>query len=187
MAMLTVEVPAPLDFELSRDAEREGISATEHATLLLCLASAMLGENHPTPFRNAVRAFLAAHSLDAAQVATALEELVKICAFHEMSESSQAIQEAGASSEGIEGTSANPSDILRRWRNSIVHALADRSVEPTTGASSSNNQPINQTGQTQGKPRRKSALGRYARISYGSEEYALDKRREITHEEKGKQ
>lgn len=60
-------------------AEREGVSATERTTLLLYLAHALVGEGKPTPFQEAVRAFLARHSLDPGQVGAAIEELVRIC------------------------------------------------------------------------------------------------------------
>src|SRR5437660_1135094 len=76
---LRIELPPPLDEELCEEAEREGVPAAEHATLLLCRAHALSNEERPTPFKDAVRVFLAHRSLDADHVSSVFEELVRLC------------------------------------------------------------------------------------------------------------
>lgn len=77
---LTIELPPQLGDMLREEADKAGLSPQEHATLLLSLATALLGDDNPTPFRDAVRLFIAQHSLDADQVACVFEELVARCA-----------------------------------------------------------------------------------------------------------
>src|SRR5437773_1314744 len=112
---LTIQLPRPLDEELIEEAQREGVSATEHAALLLYLAHALVSEGRPTPFSEAVRAFLARHSLDAAQVSAAFEELLRLCLK----------QDEGCSPlEKADGTLAQGDlSLLTQWRNALVHGV----------------------------------------------------------------
>jgi hypothetical protein len=114
---LTIQLPRPLDEELTEEAQREGVSAAEHATLLLYLASALLSEDKPTPFKEAVKVFLARHSLDAENVATAFEELVRFCLKHAAGKVTPSIQ--GAPDDFIDGELV----LLKQWRNAIVHGV----------------------------------------------------------------
>src|SRR5438093_57486 len=110
---LKLEIPFPLDEELTADAEREGISAAERATLLLHLATALLNEKKSTPFREAVRGFLCHYSLNADQVVTVFEELVRLCV--------QA-QDEGVASSPLQGSDPGADvkrviALLKHWRN----------------------------------------------------------------------
>ena len=55
--LLTIELPRPLDEEMTLEAQRKGVPTGEHATLLLYLATALLNNEEPTPFQEAVREF----------------------------------------------------------------------------------------------------------------------------------
>src|SRR6266511_950478 len=101
--LLTIDLPRPLDEELALDAQREGVPAGEHATLLLYLATALLNDEEPTPFQEAVREFLAHHAVDADRVSTVLEELVRLCLAASRDESEPALSS------------------LKAWRDAIVH------------------------------------------------------------------
>jgi hypothetical protein len=101
--LLTIDLPRPLDEELTLEAQREGVPTGEHATLLLYLATALLNDEEPTPFQEAVREFLIHHAVDADRVSTALEELVRLCLTASRDESEPA-----------------PSS-LKEWRDAIVH------------------------------------------------------------------
>src|SRR5437870_4235552 len=65
---MTLDLPRPLDEEITLEAKREGVPAADHATLLLYLASSLLRGEEPTPFQKAVKDFLSYHSLDADRV-----------------------------------------------------------------------------------------------------------------------
>ena len=75
---LTLDLPPPINEELTQDSQREGVSEVDHAALLVCLASAFKQEESHTPFQKAVRVFLSHHSLDAERVFSAFEELVRV-------------------------------------------------------------------------------------------------------------
>jgi hypothetical protein len=76
---ITLDLPSPIDEELTKEAQREGISEMEHAALLVCLAFALKQDEPPTPFRNAVKDFLFQNSLDAERVFDVFDELVRTC------------------------------------------------------------------------------------------------------------
>jgi len=118
---LTLEIPRPLDEELTADAKREGISAAERATLLLYLVTALLNDEKPTLFREAVRVFLSHHSLDADHVATVFDELVRLCVeAQEEDEGSSPLQGAGGRVD-VKRVGA----LLKHWRNAAVHRALD--------------------------------------------------------------
>lgn len=108
---LTLELPSPINEELTQDSQREGISETEHAALLVCLASAFKQDEPHSLFQKAVRDFLADHSLDAEQLGSVFEELVRACL---------AVHDAGRASAGIQRQ-------LSQWRNAAVHRPVDES------------------------------------------------------------
>ena len=122
---LTLEIPRPLDEELTADAKREGISAAERATLLLYLVTALLNDEKPTLFREAVRVFLSHHSLDADHVATVFDELVRLCVeAQEEDEGSSPLQGAGGRVD-VKRVGA----LLKHWRNAAVHRALDISPD----------------------------------------------------------
>lgn len=73
---MVLDLPAPLGDELLRGAEREHVSALEHAKILLSVASALRKDHSGRAFPRAVRAFLSARSLDADAVVAVFDELV---------------------------------------------------------------------------------------------------------------
>src|SRR2546426_8318134 len=153
---VTIELPRPLEEELTQEAQREGVSATEHATLLLYLAHALVSEGSPTPFKEAVRVFLARHSLDADHVSSAFEELVRSCLTQDDGEPSFSR--------------------LKQWRDALVHA-ADPGAEviPTSAVPLSQRQekqvgetpPLNQKRDPELVARVKSIRGRFGRPGAG--------------------
>jgi hypothetical protein len=76
---LTIELPHPVNEELVLEAQREGISAEDHATLLVVLIMAFLKGQDRTPFQEAVRSFIAQRAADVDQIASAFEDLVRRC------------------------------------------------------------------------------------------------------------
>lgn len=113
---ITVELPGPLGEELAEVAEKAGMSAQEHATILLCVVTALLHRGHGTPFEEEVRRVVASSSLDADRVAAALEEVVALCAA------------AGTTRDGDPDPSRT-FRALREWRDGTVHR-----AEPPAGA-----------------------------------------------------
>jgi hypothetical protein len=110
---LPLELPPPINQELTQDSQREGISEMEHAALLLCLASAFKHEEPVTPFQNAVREFLSHRSLDAEQVFSVFEELVHVCL---------AVNEAGRNDKTADKEQTEEIYLfLKQWRSATVH------------------------------------------------------------------
>src|SRR5262245_42669400 len=123
---LMIALPEPLGDELASQAQREGVSAAEHATLLLYLATALLKGESLTPFQEAVRSFLVYHSLDAGRIASVLEELVRVCL--------ESRGEKGTPFLDAAGDTAARSDLTLglHWRNAIAHAVDVRSGVPVS-------------------------------------------------------
>ncbi|SIO65725.1 hypothetical protein SAMN05444166_7808 [Singulisphaera sp. GP187] len=167
---LTLELPSSLDAELDEDAKREGLSPAEQATLFLHLANALSSsEKTPTPFKAAVKGFLASRSLDPSLVASTFEELVRVCAaYHDLGKTSQAFQK-GVGQETAMVTA--PTDellvtqVLMNWRNPFVHA------------------PLREMVQRSGRTNR-SCLGKYSYLPGSDEDFAREKIHEIAHEER---
>jgi hypothetical protein len=136
---LTLELPPPINDELTQDSQREGISEKEHAALLVCLASAFKQEEPHTPFQKAVRAFLSHYSLDAERVVSAFEGLVQACL-----EPNDAWKLKAANGEG---KTAAAFQFLRQWRSSLVHQPADESYD----GAFSDAPPVEATSQVQGR------------------------------------
>jgi hypothetical protein len=126
---LTLQLPPPLDEEVTEEAQREGVSAAEHATLLLYLGSALLSEDRPTPFKEAVRVFLTRHSLDAHNVTSAFEELVRFCLKRAEGKATPSIQ--GATGDFVDGELV----LLKQWRDAKVHGanVNPRAIGSTLG------------------------------------------------------
>src|SRR5437763_1836827 len=76
---LSIELPPPLDEELAIEAEREGVSVSEQAALLLHLMTALTREGRKTPFRSVVRSFLERNAIDADQMGKVCEALMELC------------------------------------------------------------------------------------------------------------
>ncbi|MDQ2693912.1 MAG: hypothetical protein M3Z21_00785 [Pseudomonadota bacterium] len=154
---LVLELPAPLEEELKKEAEKEGITATEHAALLLSISTALLREAEATPFQDAVKIFFSHHSLDAELMASALEAMIQI-----------AIHDAGKGSAVLQKTAAEPeldraNEMLRAWRNRAVH------------------QPLQGTERMRRKP---TAMGKYAHVPGTSEDFAREKQMDIAREDR---
>jgi hypothetical protein len=108
-----------LDQELAEEAQREGTSAEEHATLLVVLTMALLKEQNPTPFQEAVRSFLARRALDPDRIASAFEEMARLCL-----QVPQGSRPSLSSEETVrDATAQRDSALLKQWRNAIVHGV----------------------------------------------------------------
>ena len=184
---LTIQLPRPLDEELIEEAQREGVSATEHAALLLYLAHALVSEGRPTPFSEAVRAFLARHSLDAAQVSAAFEELLRLCLK----------QDEGCSPlEKADGTLAQGDlSLLTQWRNALVHGVeAGAEAIPATlpqaqhhAESADEEVPRDQERDPELVARVKSIRGKFARSGTGLASEELHRERQADKEKEERQ
>ncbi len=155
---LTLEVPPPLARELSLEAQREGLSPAEQATLLLHLSSVLLEVEKKTLFQEAVKTFIASQSLDAERVTAVFQELVRLCAaYHDSGKESESFQEHLLTEQSV---NENHEVILRCWRSPDVH--------------------IQRAGRLNRTPR---GLGKYAKTGVSSEAFANEKRGEIAQEE----
>jgi len=152
----TIELPHPLDKKLAQEAEREGVSATEHATLLLYVVTALLMEQNSTPFQEAVRNFFVHRSLDAEEVASAVEELVRFCI-----ESPTGKGKTAAALQAALGNGLDLSDFaaLRAWRDSVVHLpqVVEQPVDVNLDAVLTDVPPIEEISQEPGRLQRPSA------------------------------
>jgi hypothetical protein len=183
---ITLDLPPPLDEEITLEAEREGVPAADHATLLLYLASSLLSGEPPTPFQQAVRDFLASHSVDADRVSSVFEELVRLCleAVGGEGQASHASRQALAGSPKaqqdphIESTSL---PLLRAWRNTKVHRPVDRSVDVLISDLPPSKALVQRAGRVNKK--RVSAYGKYAGIIPSSEEFMRERQKEIARED----
>jgi hypothetical protein len=123
---LTLDLPPPINEELTLDSQREGISEMEHAALLVCLASAFKQDQPHTPFQKAIRVFLSDHSLDAEQVVAAFEKLVSVCLAAHGTEAIELPTGKGKTEAALQFA------LLQDWRNETVH----RPLESLTQAQS---------------------------------------------------
>jgi hypothetical protein len=165
---LTLEIPPPLDEELSEEAERAGIPAAEHATLLLYLANALSNEERPAPFKEAVRAFLTHHSLDADHVTSVFEQLVRLCLTYSEDQGSSRPREMR------DALAERDFALLKQWRNALVHGVngeaSSSSLSPPTGSPGQSGKE-----QASSKPERDADLaarvrgvrGKFARVGGG--------------------
>lgn len=152
---LTLNLPAPIVDELTREAEREKLSTEDHAALLLCLATALLKNPHETPFRMAVKEFLSSRSIDTDLLASALKGILVVCT-HPRKEFA---------------FDTNPgaiSPLLQDWRTVMVHPA-----------------PMELLTQASGRVKRPPvAKGKYGYLRLGSEEFSREKQDEIACEER---
>jgi hypothetical protein len=177
---LTIDVPGPLDEVLSLEAQRGGVPAAEHATLLLYLATALLSDDESTPFQEAVKEFLASRSLNADQVASVLEELVRLCAGALDNGAARAAPKATPTEDIL-------LERLKSWRSAAVHhrPARDYARERISRDSVSTPSTSNASPQPPGKGgrQRPSAFGKYAGVLPSSEEFMREKEREIARED----
>lgn len=174
---LTLELPAQLEEDLRHEAQKEGVPATERATLLLSILTALLREARITPFQDALETFLSQHSLDAKLVASVFEELVRECLeAHDEGKTSYESQESWS-----DAVSLRVYENLRAWRNGQVHQPIDESIDEVVFPFSPLSQPVQRPGRMMGE---QSAMGKYAHIPGTSEDFAREKQKEIAREDK---
>jgi hypothetical protein len=178
---LTLDLPPHLEEELEQEAQKEGVSVTDHTTLLLYLITALLEEQEQTPFQNAVKSFFFHHSLDVDHLASVFEELVQQCLDlkeDEVSPVSQEVSDPHASRYIYES--------LRAWRNWYVHQpitlkAIDALYEGVLSPSAPTQRKIQQTGRI---ARKQTAMGKYAYIPGSSDDFAREKPNEIAREDR---
>jgi hypothetical protein len=169
---LTLELPVPLEEELRHEAEKEGVSAAEHAALLLSILTTLLREEDTTLFQDAVKTFLSKHSLDATLVASVFAALVQQA--HDLGEPPDVKAVSDAASERV-------SKNLRAWRNLQVHEPIDLSLDEMNLSSPPLGKPLQRAGRVN---RRQTAMGKYAHVVGTSEDFAREKQKEIAHEDR---
>lgn len=132
---LTLDLPEPLNRELSDEAAKEGVSPSDHAALLLCIIAAFhdLGKAE-TPFQQVVKAISESHSVAPHRLAALVNDLVEYC----QAPAGHGKMEAALSSLASQTTTVQPQEhdlllILPYWRQGIVHAPLDVSVKKWTG------------------------------------------------------
>jgi hypothetical protein len=149
-----LELPPSVGEEIRQEAARAGLSYEEQVTFLVYLGAALLGGPGDSSFGDAVRQYLAASGIQAEPLGDVLRRLVRECAEPEPAPSMP--------------------DALRRWRDAAVHAPPPGLVYPVRpeGAGSSR------------VAEHRSAFGKYAGMTSGSEEFARRKQEEIDLEDR---
>ena len=162
---LVVELPTPLEEELTREANRVGRSPESLAALLLGLATTLRKDAQKTPFQQAVKMFLSSHAVDPDRLASTLEELRGLCSETTPVSASLdlkwSVENPGPTSDG--------STILQSWRNAIVH-------QPSRETQISDDGRV---------ARRPSAMGKYSHFGVSSEDVMREHQEDIAREEKG--
>ncbi len=179
---LTIDLPPQLRQELEDEAQQEGVSVVDHATLLLYLVVALLHEPKETPFQHAVELFLSQHSLDADLIATVFEELVRQCLTVQQEDKSPFASHAEA--DPLARDSVGES--LRTWRSGYVHRALMGQAEGTSSREMPGDlvstSPIAQSpGQARRRP---TAMGKYAFVPGSSDDFAREKQDEIAREDR---
>jgi len=162
--MRHMELPPRLAYDLENSAARIGASPEDLATVLLNLALALRGEAGSTALTEAVRGLLGERSVSPELLGPAFDELVARCL---------------AAAHGNEGK-AGEGGALGAWREGYTSRPYDTG---TGGANMVKEQPIHAYGPPAPAAApivRASALGRYAHLRSGSEEFARAKEAEIT-------
>ncbi len=73
---ISLDLPAPLEAELAKEARSEGVSLSEQATFLLFLATELLNRDSVTrPFREAVNSVLERHQIDPERFSSTFEAI----------------------------------------------------------------------------------------------------------------
>ena len=167
--MRYLDLPPRLAYEVEQAAEKAGVSPEELATVLLNVAVALYGQRPKWPFAATVRDDLEARS--AARVPALFAELVRRCL-----DSAPADRGAGAAEAGAG---------LGAWYE--AYNPVPYETRPGEGTLMVKEQPMYSYGQPAPVPgplARASALGRYAHLRSGSEEFARAKEAEITREDR---
>jgi hypothetical protein len=168
MALL-IDLPSPVEEDLAVVAKREGVSASEQATFLLELMTALTREGRKTPFRSAVKAFLQENAFDADRLAEVFEKLRAFCLNNSVPDSPTTDR---AFSSSIE--------LLHDWRSPAVHRSIDQEAENSKPGTT----PAEASVQASGKKNRISALGKYAHINFSTEQFMAEKQAEIEREDR---
>lgn len=179
---LTLELPPQIEEELAQEAQQEGVSVTEHTTLLVYLSLALREQQEQTPFQNAVKLFFSTHSLDIKHVSSVFELLVRQCLDPAAADTPESISIPQVFSSTAP---ASAEENLRAWRNWLVHqpvpseqlhALFETAQPtPTSGKKGKH---------TKEPHRRPSAMGKYSAIPGTSDDFAGGKQDEIAHEDR---
>ncbi len=166
-----LDLPPRVAYEVEQAAEKAGVSPEELAPVLLNVAVALYGQRANWPFVSAVREYLEARSPAAAHVPAEFVELVERC-IRAAAEGGKAKETAGGLAGWYEAYNPVPYEI------------------PTgEGTRMVKEQPMYAYGQPAPAPgplARASALGRYAHLRSGSEEFARAKEAEITREDRAR-
>jgi hypothetical protein len=175
---LSIDLPPPLDEELAIEANREGVSVSDRATLLLHLMTALARDGRKTPFRSVVRSFLERNAIDADHMAEVCEALMALC-LHDTDQLPKPPDTASINADyPIDADHAR--SLLRHWRNTEVHQSVAKDIE----VSLSGLPPLDHLLQRSGRVRRASVMGKYSWLKGSSEDYAIEKQREIVREDR---
>jgi hypothetical protein len=175
---LSIELPPPLDEELAIEAEREGVSVSDQAALLLHLMTALTREGRKTPFRSVIRAFLQRNAIDADQMAKVCEALVILC-LHDTDQLPKPNDHGSDTDRDWIGADQARS-LLRMWKSADVHQSVDTDIDVILSGLPALDELIQRSGRVQ----RPSAMGKYSWLKTSSEDYAIEKQREIEREDR---
>ena len=163
------DLPPKLAYEVEQAAEKAGVSPEELATVLLNVAVALYGQRPNWPFAAAVRDNLEARGT--AEVADLFAELVARClAAAPANRGAGKVEKAGGLGAWYEAYNPVP--------------YQTRTGEGTLMVKETPMHAYGQPAPAPGPLARASALGRYAHLRSGSEEFARAKEAEIAREDR---
>ena len=171
---IVIELPPDLEEELSIEARRAGLSPAEQSTLFLYLATALVGDGPDTPFRGAVRSFLARHRVDPDRVSSACDQLKRRCLEgyppEDVASTGRAIDRDPIETSGDDRFDG----LLRAWRDANVH----QPIRNESGATARDSTPRTSRATVA------SIRGKYAYLGLSSEDFAREKQLEIDREDR---
>jgi hypothetical protein len=177
MAIL-IDLPPEVEEELNAEAGRNGVSAAERGAFLLEFATALTRDSRKTPFRKIVQAYLQQSSVETDRLAEVVEGLMEFC----LRETHPTL--IGSGEPDFSSTDSASTDriiaSLRGWRHSEAH----RSVSENEGLTIRELPTLESLIQRTGRMRRLKAMGKYAHLGGGSEEFMREKQGELDREER---
>jgi hypothetical protein len=178
MMAIVIDLPPEVEEEFNAEAGRIGVSASERGAFLLELATALTRDGRKTRFREVVRAYLQQRSVEADRLADVVEALMTFC-LRESDSDQSGFNEPGSRSTD----SGVPDRVVVSWLRDWRLPEAHRSVEENVDFSTHELPPLESLIQRAGRMRRLTAMGKYAHLGGGSEEFMREKQIELDREE----
>jgi hypothetical protein len=164
---LTIELPEPVSREIDDEASSDAIPSADFAALLLCLATAFHDlDKGATPFKQAVKAFSEAHSVEPGRLAALIADLLDYCQVPTGSGKTSAVLEwldGQTSLNQVQGKKIHYA-ILSNWRQGAVHGALDLHIHKLISAQ----EPLSHLLQRPGRVRRHPQAPRKNKVGSGA-------------------